>query len=135
MSDVKKTGSCTLCDAEVYEIKTYFPEGPLYGFPRSIGKPLPNAWRVDFALTDGSHCSLTCCESCLPFMTDPANIGAIWAKVIRTFMFEEQPEVRAALPATARTAQEQERVLTELTTLSHNIPIGVLSSVRLSEVT
>ncbi len=130
MSDVKKYGCCTFCDAEVYEIKTYFPEGPLQGFPRKTGRPLPSAWRIDYVLTDGSSTTLTSCETCVPKMTDAANFPAIWAKVVRSFMFEEQPEVRAALPANQRTVAEQEHILNELTVLSQNLPVGVLSSMR-----
>ena len=130
MSDVKKYGCCTLCDTEVYEIKTYFPEGPLHGFPRKTGRPLPSAWRIDYVLADGSHASLTSCESCLANMKDPANFPSLWAKVMRSFLFEEYPEVRAALPANARTIAEQEHIFNELTTLSQKVPIGVISSTR-----
>jgi hypothetical protein len=34
---VKKPGCCTLCDKEVYEIKTRWTKGILEGEPRKVG--------------------------------------------------------------------------------------------------
>jgi len=133
MSDVKKTGCCTLCDAEVYEIISYFPDGPLLGFPRKIGKALPNAYTVDYILTEGSIASLTCCESCRADMINEAFFPAIWAKVMRSFMFEEQPDVRASLPAPPRNVVEQDHILAELVKLSDNKPIGVMAVHRIAD--
>lgn len=124
---VKKTGCCTLCDTEVYEVITYFPEGPLYRFPRKIGKPLPSKVSIDYVLADGSHSTLTSCTSCASQMIDPANFPAIWRKVVRTFMFEEQDDVRAALPAPQRSQAEKARILADITALANNPPLGVIS--------
>lgn len=133
MSDVKKIGSCTLCDAEVYEIKTVFSEGPMLGFPRNVGKALPNAYTVNYVLTDGSLASLTCCESCRADMLNEEFFPAIWAKVMRSFILEEDDEVRKYLPAPVRTSEEKAHILNELVTLSNNVPVGVLAVHRISD--
>lgn len=127
MNDVKRAGCCTRCDTEVFEVKTRFLEGPLAGFPRQLGKHSEQAYRIDYALTDGSICTLTACEACREWMSDPANLPAIWQKVLRTFVFEERADVRAALPARPRTPAEQQHIQTELIKLSHNPPIGVIA--------
>jgi hypothetical protein len=127
MSDTKKAGCCTLCDNEVYEVRSYFPmESILAGFPRKLGKPLPSARKVSYALRDGSHCDLTCCETCEPAMRDPAQFPALWQKVLRTFLFEERDDVRALLPAPVRTPTESAHIQKELQALSNNQPIAVI---------
>ena len=124
--DVKKTGCCTLCDTEVHEVKTYFPEGPLYRFPRKIGKPLPSKVSIEYVLSDGSRATLTSCTACESAMLDPANFPSIWRKVIRTFMFEEQDDVRVCLPAPQRTPADKARILVDIAALANNPPLGVI---------
>lgn len=127
MNDVKKAGCCTLCDAEVYEVRSYFPmDSVLAGFPRQIGRPLPTARKISYALRDGSHADLTSCGACEGDMRDPARFPAIWQKVLRTFLFEERDDVRALLPAPARTPAEQERIHNELQILANNPMIAVI---------
>ena len=130
---VKRAGCCTWCDEEVYEIITRFPEGPLSGYPRKIGKPLDSARRISYALVDGSRADLTCCAGCEFEMTQPVNMPIIWQKVIRSFMFEEQPDVRAALPAAPRTPAQTEIVLREIERQITNYPIAVICTTSLTE--
>ncbi len=127
MSDVKKAGCCTWCDAEVYEVPVYFPnDSVLAGFPRKIGKAMPIARKITYALRDGSVCDLTSCDACEPNMRDPANFPVFWQKVIRTFLFEERDDVRALLPAPVRTLDDKERILNDINTIANNPPLAVI---------
>lgn len=128
--DVKHAGCCSRCNVEIREVTTRFPEGPLHGWPRGIGAPLENSWRIEYVLLDGTRATVSCCENCKSWMCDPANFSEMWQKVIRTFLFEERDDVRAALPCAPRTAEQRSAALAGILKIQQSPPIGVIAIVR-----
>ena len=71
---MKKTGHCTFCEKLVFD------------FTPSL-KPLDDAWRVDFLLSDDTLASITFCADCLGVI--PENLARIWEICLERFDFEE----------------------------------------------
>lgn len=127
MPAVKRPGCCTHCGKEVYKVVTRYPEGPLHRFPRQLGKPLPEARRIDYVLVGGQHAALTSCKDCVPFLCDPKEYPKIWQQVIQSFLFEERDDVRAAMPSAPRTPEQRSANLRGILALVNNPPLGVIA--------
>ncbi len=85
----KITGCCSMCDKEVYEVVTRFPNRE----PRALGRELDVVKR-NYILSGGNHISLTFCSDCKP---EPKDLPALWRKVMKTFIYEQSDEFRAMI--------------------------------------
>ena len=119
---MKKTGCCTLCDAEVYEVIDRHPAGhPYEGNPRTLGPALKNMRKLTFALADGTTCQMTFCTECKP---TPENMPDIWKKVLEATMYEEVN--KTAIWIGYRSLTHQALVDRHHRKLVDAVPLGVL---------
>ena len=118
---MKKTGCCTLCDVEVYEVIDRHPSGPYEGNPRTLGPPLANIRRPTFVLADGTTCQITFCAECEP---TSENIPHIWNRVLEATMYEEVN--KTAIGIGYRSSEHQARVDDHHHHLVNAVPLGVL---------
>ena len=81
----KAAGLCTICGAECFEVIARYPEGhTLEGFPLKIGKPINEARRVTFCLSDGTTTDLTFCRDC----QIEGRLAHIWDICLRALGWE-----------------------------------------------
>ncbi len=106
-SRIKRVGCCTLCDKPVFEVKETFTKPPMVGWPRRLGKPNEDAFRVDYIMLDGSHIHLTFCADCLEQAKRPETYPVLWDSVLKSFLWEAEPEVRRILPCAAYTPEQK----------------------------
>ena len=84
MTNVKRPGCCTLCDAEVFEVVRRNPETRA---PIQVGRPLETAMRVTFLLQSGSQMDLTFCRACTDKLA-PHDYAGIWKRVLASWIAE-----------------------------------------------
>ena len=125
MTDVKKPGCCTLCDAEVFPIsRRYARDHVLQSEPMGVGwPPHEGTRRVQFVLLDGSRMDLTFCASC---ETTPENLPRIWRKTVTAMVRSTQPAHRAAISAAPLSPEAQRAAEDRLRHFSSTIPLGVI---------
>lgn len=129
---VKRLGSCSICDKEIYEITLRYTTPPLERIPRKLGKPTNDAWKVEFVLRDGSTMSLSFCEDCKKKLTE-AQYPALWKKVMESWIFEMRDDVRKVLPTKPLTDKERAHIEKWLESQTDNGMLGVISSIKLQE--
>jgi hypothetical protein len=125
---VKKPGCCTLCDKEVYEIKTRWTKGILEGEPRKVGRPTDDVRKLDYTLSDGTVMSLTFCRTCETEAKKPENFPRIWQIVLEAFERELSPEFISAIGNQPRTEVQQNHVNDFVSGLANRSIIGALSA-------
>jgi hypothetical protein len=125
---VKRAGCCTLCDVEVYEVKTRWTIPALAGEPRQIGQPTVNAVRATYALSDGSKMALTFCRACMLTAMEPVAFPEIWKIVLKAFERELSPEYLEAIGNKPRTLEQHEHSSTFVAGLANKSIIGFLGS-------
>lgn len=105
MPDAKRAGHCSNCDAQVF---TIVAADPVTGAPTKIGGPLENAWRVTYAMADGSTCDMTFCADCKDRAGEPDVVVRVWRRALDAFAIEiDRPDVPAqTLAAVAALADE-----------------------------
>jgi len=128
----KKMGCCSICDKEIYEIILRYTQPPLERFPRKLGLPKDDAWKVEFALKDGSTMSLSFCEECKNKLTTK-QFPVLWNRVLESWVFEMQDDVRKVLPAKPLTTRQTEELTKWFETQVGNGMMGILASVQLKE--
>jgi len=133
-SKVKRVGCCTICDKKVFEVKEVFNKAPMEGWPRRLGKPTDDAWRIDYIMLDGSHIHLTFCTECLETAQQPETYPALWNSVLQTFIWESQPEVRRIMPCAAHTPKQQEAFDQFIEAQMKNALVSVLVAQKWSDV-
>lgn len=74
----KRTGCCSKCDVECFEVISRDPETRI---PKQLGGPLDNAVRCNFIMYDGSTIDLTLCTDCYQTFT-PADFMTLWHRVL-----------------------------------------------------
>lgn len=76
---MKKLGCCTLCGAEVYEVKEYLdrPDSPRHGHPCRLGPMLEHGTQIVFQMSDGSEGAVAFCVTCAGRLT-PGDYPAVW---------------------------------------------------------
>lgn len=73
-----------------------------------MGKALDIAYKVEYYLSDGTRCTMTCCRDCLDAMVDPKNYQQIWDKVLRSFIFENRNDVREKMGSRIPSEKQKE---------------------------
>ena len=91
--NIRKTGCCVDCDAELYEIPQVHTKGPYTGHPMRLGPPLDGGLAITFLLMDGTLCDLSLCAECAPVAED--NLSRIWVKVMNSMVYEQGATVAA----------------------------------------
>ncbi len=86
--NIRKTGCCVNCDAELYEIRQVQTKGPYAGHPSRLGAPLDGGLAVTFLLMDGTLCDLSLCAECGP--AAEGNLPRIWRKVMNSMVYEQK---------------------------------------------
>lgn len=130
----KRAGCCTVCERPVFDIVSSYTQAPLVGFPRKLGSPNDSAYRVEYALSDGSSTYLTFCDECLPAAMAAEMFPILWEKCIATFVFEMRDDVRAAQPASPYTARQRAAVEADLQRLSGMSLVGVIAQQKWADV-
>lgn len=118
----KYIGACTRCGEMVFDVLRQDESGR----PTKLGKPFDEAYRVHFALADGSTMALTFCGECERGLL-PADYPVIWNHVMGAFA--EEIERCAVLDPARHDAR-----IAAAKRLFKNIPVGVVSVQRWSEV-
>ena len=118
----KIAGCCALCDKPLFEIIRKYTEGPRTGEPADFGKPNPDARRVTFLLLDGTTTDMTFCESC------DTPLAQVWCRNMAAFAFEFE---NRSNPLTEKQYEQQRK---DLVKLADNIPLGVLSTRKWSDI-
>jgi len=109
--NIRKTGCCVDCDAELYEIPQVHTKGPYTGHPMRLGAPLDGGLAITFLLMDGTLCDLSLCAECGP--AAEGNLPRIWRKVMNSMVYEQE-----------HTGEGDYKQLN--LTLAANPPLGVL---------
>lgn len=73
----KKLGCCLACGQEVYQVLSYYTEGPLEGHPNRVGPMLATGCQVEFFLSDGSTADVAFCRDCAGQLR-PADYWPAW---------------------------------------------------------
>ena len=135
MSEFKRFGCCSVCDAEVFEVVQRWPRDHRYlpGEPRTLGRPLPGARRATLVLTWSGHiCNMTLCGDC---NLDEKNIPAIWQKTLRTMARERQDDYRVSINTKPlKPGREANTVWDVHRIMAADVPLGVLAIENWSEV-
>ena len=129
----KKLGCCTVCDKEIYEISLRYTQPPLERFPRKLGIPKEDAWKVEFILRDGSTMSLSFCEACKNNLTT-GQFPSLWNRVLESWVFEMRDDVRKVLPVKPLTPTQKESMQKWFETQVGNGMLGILASVPLKDI-
>ncbi len=87
-TDIRKTGCCVNCDAELYEIRQVRTDGPYAGHPSRLGPPLDGGLATTFLLMDGTLCDLSLCDECGPVAE--YILPQIWRKVMNSMVYEQE---------------------------------------------
>ncbi len=86
--NIRKTGCCVDCDAELYEIPQVHTTGSYAGYPMRLGPPLDGGLAITFLLMDGTLCDLSLCAECGAVAED--NLPRIWRKVMNSMVYEQE---------------------------------------------
>lgn len=76
----KLLGSCTKCDAEVFDIV----ERDIDRLPKRVGAAHDDAIRVNFLMLDGSRMDLTFCQPCADGLIAD-DLQWIWRRVMKSW--------------------------------------------------
>ena len=115
----KRAGCCSNCDTVVFETITVDDDG----WPKRLGKPLDHAWRVTFAMQDGSSANMTYCADCIDKAGEPRFVVYAWNKALAAFARDiERPGTTEAAKA----------VVADLVT--KNRPLGLIAKRRWTDV-
>ena len=128
----KKLGCCSVCDAEIYEIKLRYTQPPLERVPRQLGKPLDKAWKVEFVLQDGSTMSLSFCEDCKNKLNE-TQFPSLWNRVLESWIFEMRNDVRKVLPAKPLTQPQRENMQKWFANQVNNGMVGIIATTSLRD--
>jgi len=129
---VKKTGCCTMCDKEVFEIvQRYAQDSPIKKEPMKIGKPYPEAVLKVFVLMDGSTMDLTFCDQCDP---EPKDFPVIWKKVLKSWARELDPDHRRLLKLSPLQGEKLKQATIWFESMKFNLPMGIISSRKWNEL-
>ena len=124
----KKTGCCTLCNQEIYEVSRRWPQGhPYAGEIRQLGRPKMAVIRQYFVQTNGKIAVISFCEDCAKDADD--GVVEIWAKALAAFGYERRHRVAIGMqPLDHKQAEAQDAMLREL--IAHPI-VGVIATERI----
>ncbi len=123
----KKAGLCSLCDAEVFEVVTFWPDNS----PRQLGRPLPGARRDTLLMTDGSQATFTFCDECHP---TPENLPRLWARARVALSLEGQNGYRESRKIEPLTPRQQMMTGAAQLQIGRQVPLGLLYSQPWHEV-
>ena len=125
--NIRKTGCCVDCDAELYEIRQVHTKGHYAGHPMRLGPPLDDGLAITFLLMDGTLCDLSLCAACADEAED--NLPRIWRKVMNSMVYEQEHVCHAkTAPEKVREGYRQLNLH-----LVNNPPLGVLYTRTLKE--
>jgi len=128
----KEPGLCSVCDGQVYPVKERWPSGTaLCGEPMEFGQPNPTAKRVTVVMLSGNSMHYTLCGSC---DLTPENMPDVWNKTLLRWRIEGSDEWLASRGRKTRNAAQLESYRKATWLFLQEIPIGVLSERKLSEV-
>jgi len=121
---LNRIGRCTLCEKQIYDIKTVYPVGhPYAGEGRSIGKAMPDARVVTMILMDGAQCKITMCCGCLE---ESFSWAWVWRKLLRTWQLEGTDRYRALNNSPALSQEQKVSQSAWLQKMVFNVPVGTL---------
>jgi hypothetical protein len=85
----KKTGCCSLCDTECFDVLQRWDQGEkLAGEPKRLGKACNGATRITFRLIDGTLGDFTFCSDCASSL-HAGNYAKLWAKNLAAYMRQQ----------------------------------------------
>ena len=124
----KKTGCCTLCGQEMYEVSRRWPQGhPYASEARQVGRPKMPIIRQHFVQTNGKIAVFSFCDACFEHVHE--KIVEIWAKALAAFDYERRHRVAIGMqPLDQKQTEAQNAMLREL--VAHPI-VGVIATERI----
>ena len=139
--NIRKTGCCVNCDAELYEILQVRTDGPYAGHPSRLGPPLDGGLAITFLLMDGTLCDLSLCAECGSVAEH--LLPRIWEKVMNSMVYEQEHTgsikpnrsfIHTEAPKTESAAVRRLEGYRQLNShLVNNPPLGVLYTRSLKE--
>lgn len=124
---MKRPHLCTVCDQQCFEVMALWPDdSPLAGEPRRVGRPTPDAVRVDLVLTDGTRTTFTVHDRCVETLEE--TLPAAWRKMLERMRWERKHH--KALGQKPFTPEQLAHADAVNLALVHNVPLGVLAVER-----